>query len=143
MPDIMHSLEIAAEPEAVYAAITEGEKLAQWWTDTNTAEAVEGSQADFVFEGGQIVFKMKIEELDHARRVVWAAVDSPVPGWPGTTITFDLAPQDGRTMLLFGHRGWPSIEGAFPNINFNWALYLQSLKDYLETGTGSPHVEPK
>lgn len=142
MADMVHEVIIGADPVAVFAALTEKHGLAKWWTDTNSASPEVGSEADFVFEGGQIIFKMKIDELTPGERVVWSAPDSPVPGWPGTTVTWDLIPEETGTKLLFGHRGWPSIEGAFPSINFAWAGYLQSLKDYLETGTGAPHREP-
>ena len=141
MVDIVHELMIESAPDKVYAAITEQEGLAAWWTDTNTAKAELGSEADFVFEGGQIVFKMRIDELSAPSRIEWAALDSPVPGWPGTTVTWDLSEADGQTKVLFGHRGWPSIDGPFPSINFSWAQYLQSLKDYVETGIGAPHRE--
>jgi uncharacterized protein YndB with AHSA1/START domain len=142
MPDMVHEVMIEADPEVVYAALTEQQGLAKWWTDTNTASPEVGSEADFVFEGGQMVFKMKIDELSPGERVAWSAIDSPVPGWPGTTVTYDLTKEETGTKLLFGHRGWPSIDGPFPSINFSWAIYLQSLKDYLETGTGAPHIEP-
>lgn len=142
MVDMVHEVIIGADPEKVYAAITEQQGLASWWTDKNTASPEVGSEADFVFEGGQMVFKMKIDELTPSRRVVWSAVASPVPGWTGTTITWDLSAEDSGTKVLFGHRGWPSTDGPFPSINFSWAGYLVSLKDYLETGTGAPHREP-
>lgn len=141
MADMVHEVTIEAGPEKVYEALTEHTGLAGWWTDTNSAKPDVGSEADFVFEGGQIVFKMRIDELNSPTRVKWAALESPVPGWPGTTVTWDLTADETGTKLLFGHRGWPSIEGAFPSINFSWALYLQSLKDYVETGTGAPHRE--
>lgn len=143
MADIVHELSVAAEPDRVYSAITEGDQLARWWTDTNTAQPEVGSEADFVFEGGQIVFRMRIDELNPGKKVTWSSLESPVPGWPGTSVTWDLSSVEEGTRVLFGHRGWPSIEGAFPSINYSWAIYLESLKDYLETGTGSPHLEPK
>lgn len=66
MVDMVHEVIIGADPEKVYAAITEQQGLASWWTDKNTASPEVGSEADFVFEGGQIVFKMKIDELTPA-----------------------------------------------------------------------------
>lgn len=140
MPDIVHSLEIASDPKKVYAAITEADQVAKWWTENNSSRPEVGSEIEFVFDAGRTVFKMRVDEAEHGKRVVWAALDSPVPGWPGTTVTWDLMPKEAGTVLMIGHRGWPSIEGPFPNINFSWALYLQSLKDYLETGTGSPQM---
>ena len=141
MADIVHEVIIEGAPAKVYAALTEQDDLRAWWTERATASPEVGSEAVFPFEGGMIVFKMKVEELDPGSRVAWAAVDSPVPGWPGTTVTYDLSTDDAGTRLLFGHRGWPSIEGAFPSINYAWAGYLQSLKAYVETGTGMPHQE--
>lgn len=140
MADILHMVPIHASPEAVYEAITMEEAFEHWWTDDASAEPREGSTATFRFEGGQVAFRMKIDRLEPAAAVVWSVQEPAPPEWGGTRVTWHIQEgDDGATHLLFGHRGWASTEDSFPAINYNWAYYLTSLKEYLEKGEGFPH----
>lgn len=139
MADILHQLTIQAPPEDVYAAITEEDGLSSWWTSDVDAEPKEGSQAQFRFEGGMVAMLMRIENLEPGRSVEWSVDEPSPPEWEGTRVTWEFSPTDEGTELLFGHRGWKSTDGSFPDINYNWSYYLTSLKQYLETGEGFPH----
>lgn len=135
MTDVLFEVPIAAAPETVYEAITTQNGLARWWTPDVSAQPEAGSIAEFRFRGGQYVAQMKIVRLERPARVEWA-VKRGAPEWAGTSITFDLSPAGNGTTLRFGHRDYPSTEGLFANVSFNWAWYLISLKDYLEKGQG-------
>jgi uncharacterized protein YndB with AHSA1/START domain len=140
MADILHAVTIAAPPAKVYAALTEETGLRSWWTQHATAEAKADTVATFGFYGGQFVFKLHIDELNPPRKVAWG-VQQGAPGWDHTQITWDLAEDNGKTNVLLGHRGWASTEGNYASTSYNWAWYLTSLKQYLETGTGTPHTD--
>ena len=137
MPDVLLEVPIAATPERVYTAITEQSGLSSWWTPEVEAEPRVGSISEFRFGGGRFVAKMEITELEPERCMRWA-VKQGAPEWAGTSVSWELAPKAGGTRVRFGHHGYPSVEGSFANVNFNWAFYLSSLKDYLETGRGRP-----
>jgi len=139
MADILHLVPITATPAEVYLALTTGEGARSWWTTDAELEPEQGSLGIFRFEGGAVAFRMRIERLEPDKAVAWQVEEPAPPEWVGTRVTFDLQPADGGTQLLFGHRDWASIEGSFPAINYNWAFYLTSLKDYLEKGAGFPH----
>ena len=49
-----------------------------------------------------------------------------------------LTPVEAGTSVRFGHRDYASVEGSFASVAYNWAWYMASLKDYLETGEGRP-----
>lgn len=143
MPDILHMVPIDSEPGAIYGALTEQVGLSSWWTDDVQAEPREGSQSTFRFEGGMVVMRMEVDQLKPPKRVAWKVLDPAPPEWDGTMITFDISENEqGGSNLMFGHRGWESTDGSFPAINYNWAYYLTSLKDYLEKGEGFPFVNP-
>ena len=139
MADILLMVPIAANAEAVYRAITTPEGLASWWTNDVEAEPEIGAINEFRFEGGQVVMRMKVAELTPPTSVVWEVQDPSPPEWGGTNVTYDIHSTEDGVQLLFGHRGWASTEGSFPAINYNWAYYLTSLKEYLEKGSGFPH----
>ena len=142
MPDALLEAPIAAAPERVYEAITEQRGLASWWTPDVSAEPRVGSVAELRFRGGQYVARMEIAALEPGRRVEWAAKGG-APEWDGTRITWDLLPAGSGTVVRFAHRGYPSAEGSFGQVTFNWAWYLISLKGYLETGHGRPGDPPR
>ncbi|HEX2913150.1 MAG TPA: SRPBCC domain-containing protein [Chloroflexia bacterium] len=139
MPDILHEVVIEAEPDKVYAALTEQESLARWWTRQATAEPEVGSVDQFVFNGGRFTIKMEITELEQGKKVAWK-VRQGAPHWQGTQVSWQLTPVEHGTSLLFGHLGFASTDGSFPSTSYTWATYITSLKAYLETGKGAPNA---
>lgn len=71
-------------------------------------------------------------------RVKWSSTGDFPPHWVGTTITWTLTPGDGDTTVHFSHDGWAGDEGPFPGSALTWGLLMDSLKRYVETGTGTP-----
>jgi len=137
MPDILHEVTIEGSPDAVYAALTKNQGLASWWTTrTRNAKPAVGAVPEFEFPDG-MVFKMEITALEPGRTVHWKPLQG-APDWPGTRVTWDLVAVDGGTKLLFGHRDYASYGGSFANVSYNWAWFLTSLKQYIETGSGTP-----
>jgi len=74
--------------------------------------------------------------------VQWA-VKHGAPEWAGTTVTWQLTPAGDGATVRFSHLNYPSTEGRFAQVTFNWAWYLISLKDYLEQGAGVPGDPPR
>jgi uncharacterized protein YndB with AHSA1/START domain len=139
MPDIVQEVTIEAMPEKVFNAITRQDELAQWWTNHVTAEPRVGSLAEFSFNNGAYVFKLEITELRVAKSVHWMVRGGP-PHWEGTNITWDLAPATNGTKLLFGHHGFAVADATYEETREGWEYFNGSLKSYLETGKGTPHV---
>lgn len=138
MPEIRHQLTIDDRPEAVYRAITDHDGLASWWTRDTEADPEVGSVARFGFNKRSTVFRMRIDELEPNRRVKWGCLGDD-PEWEDTELVFELTPNEGGTVLRFGHLGWKSAGGILPMCSYEWARYLTSLRSYVETGEGSPH----
>ncbi|MBV9899002.1 MAG: hypothetical protein JO020_33005 [Chloroflexi bacterium] len=65
------------------------------------------------------------------------------PEWAGTTVSWDLTPVENGTRLRFAHHNYRSAAGSFGEVTFNWAWYLISLKEFLETGQGRPGDPPR
>src|SRR5215204_4159571 len=141
MADIIHRIGIKSAPEKVYQALSSAEGLAHWWTEETEGEAQLGGKIEFTFrsEGGDIKGKMVMEVLEQnpQKNVRWRCVDGP-PEWIGTEITFDLSLQDGQTILIFGHRAWREAVEFMAHCSMKWAVFLLSLREYVETGKGKP-----
>jgi uncharacterized protein YndB with AHSA1/START domain len=136
MADILHRVGITCVPEKVFAALSEKQGLAGWWTKDVDASPTVGAINEFRF-GDRGFQHMKVVELFPGKRVKWLCVDG-AKEWIGTEFTFDLRETDGLTVLLFAQRGWKE-QGEFMHYcSTKWGTYLVGLKSFCETGKGSP-----
>lgn len=141
MINIIHRIGIRSGADKVYKALSTIEGLANWWTEEVEGEEQTGGKIKFTFRTktgevkGQMV--MEVKELSEQRRVTWQCIEGP-DEWIGTDITFDLSQQDGQTIILFGHRNWREAIEFTAHCSTKWAVFLLSLRDYVETGKGQP-----
>ena len=135
MTDIKHNLVIKVTPDIVYKAITTQQGIEAWWCKETTAKPEVGFVNVFVF--GQSRNEMKVTELIPDKKVEWLCTES-IEEWVGTAVSFELGEKSGATQLRFTHGGWRELTDMFAICNYNWALFLKSLKTYCETGTGTP-----
>lgn len=140
MHDIVHELTIAVPPAQVYDAVTTQAGLAGWWTTDCAATPVIDSEATFGFEGHSLVFTMRVDLLEPPELVHWECTGGP-DEWVGTKVAFRIEGIDGVSNVRFWHGEWEFEDGVLPRCSFQWAMYLDSLRRYLETGTGSPATD--
>lgn len=141
MVDITHRIGIKSTAAKVYKALSTIDGLAHWWTDeVEGDEGIEG-KITFTFrsETGEIKGRMVMEvlELNPDKDVKWCCKEGPAE-WIGTVITFQLSRQDDQTIVLFGHRNWHEAVEFTAHCSMKWAVFLLSLREYLETGKGKP-----
>lgn len=132
MVDILHRLGVEDIPaERVVEAISTVAGIRSWWIGTTNGDDT---------LGGRLSFGDEIEATVVARRperVSWR-VDAGPKEWIGTHITFDITSADGWTIVLFKHEGWAQPNEFMHHCSSKWAVFLVSLKRFLETGTGTP-----
>lgn len=136
MAAIKHFLEIECDAGVVFNAVTRQEGIAGWWTPETVTEPVEGSISEFKF-GDRYHNKMRIARLEPNRSVEWECLEGD-DEWIGTRIVFDLEKRRGKTVLRFRHGDWRAETDFFASCNYNWGYYMHSLKQYCETGEGTP-----
>jgi uncharacterized protein YndB with AHSA1/START domain len=141
MADIIHRIGIRASADLVYKAISTTDGLAHWWTEDVKGDSAIGRNIEFTFKtvegelkGGM---KMQVQELNAQTKVRWRCVDGP-PEWVGTDVTFDLSEQGDQTIVIFGHRNWREPVEFMAHCSMKWAVFLLSLREYVETGAGKP-----
>jgi uncharacterized protein YndB with AHSA1/START domain len=135
---IIHEVGIEASPEAVYQALTDTKRLAGWWTSGTRGIGSEvGGVLEFRF--GESCHKFQVAELQADRLVRWKAdKEEGADEWAGTEITFSLRADEKQCYVRFSHSGWRDDSGILPHSSTKWAVFMLSLKDLLETGTGHP-----
>jgi len=141
MINIIHRIGIKSSAKQVYNAISTIEGLSHWWT-----EKVEGDEQI----GGKIVFRflskagkeigkmtMQIQVLNPEKEIQWRCIEGPAE-WIGTDVTFELSEQDGQIIIIFRHRNWRKEVEFTAHCSMKWAVFLLSLREYVETGKGNP-----
>jgi uncharacterized protein YndB with AHSA1/START domain len=137
MARIVFEIEIDAAPEKVVEALDTEAGIAGWWTPTVTFPGGVGSVMRPSFSMAPVPFELRVEQVDEAC-VKWASVGDFPPHWAGTEVIWTLTPTESGTRVHFNHDGWADDEGPFPSSALVWGMLMQSLKQYVETGTGSP-----
>lgn len=139
MVDIIHRIGIKAPASKVYEAVATAQGVAGWWTRDTTGAA--GGRVNVRFlhkdgnEIGQMDFQMTLLEPD--REVHWRILAGP-PEWLGTDVTFELTQEGDMTVVTFGHRNWKEPVEFMAHCSMKWAVFLLSLRELVETGTGRP-----
>ena len=135
--DFRSTKTFTADPDAVYAALTDIDALTSWWTPA-AGGADAGETLRFLMGDQEVV--MQVEETERPSRVRWnVLVCEPASDWVGTSITFDLEHAGAGTELRFQHDGLnPRLE-CFDNCQAGWTHFLASLVDFVDRGAGNPN----
>ncbi len=141
MIDIIHRIGINSPITQVYNALTSIERLSHWWTEEVNGDESPGGKIEFRFRSATGELKgsmvMEVLKLSTPTDVRWRCIDGP-DEWVGTDITFQLSEQDNQTIVLFGHRNWREAVEFTSHCSMKWAVFLLSLREYVETGKGRP-----
>lgn len=143
------SLEIAAPPEAVWHAITDGAALANWFSPTASAEPGVGGHQTFSWGGGAewTSWIMGWEPPNHLRLVDRDPAEgsgtepsggtSPEAG--AMALDYRLTRVGGATRLELVNSGLsadPSWDGTFHMMKNGWRFFLWNLKHFVERHPG-------
>jgi uncharacterized protein YndB with AHSA1/START domain len=139
MKTIHHVLDIDAATARVWAALTQADGLAGWWsTKLDTDRAAVGTLIRFTF-AGDFNPVMEITEIVEPSDLVWRCNEGH-DNWNDNTFHFQLVPlDDGRTRLRFTQNYAVELsDDDYGIYNFNWGYYLESLRLLCTTGSGKP-----
>jgi uncharacterized protein YndB with AHSA1/START domain len=137
MARIVFEIEIDAGPARVVEALDTEQGIAGWWTPSVEYPGGVGSTMKPSFAPAPAPFELRVEEVGDGR-VRWVSIGDFPPHWAGTDVTWTLTPSQEGTLVHFSHDGWAGDEGPFPNAALTWGRLMFSLKEFVETGRGSP-----
>ena len=133
MPDIKHSVPIAAQPGVVYPLVATAKGFLQWW-----AEDVNGNQAivELGFFNRTTVYRVRLKINSAPMHAEWACESGDE--WNGTVLSFRLEPAKPGTLLRFAHAGWRSETDYFTACNTTWGELMYRLKAAAEGKNPGP-----
>jgi uncharacterized protein YndB with AHSA1/START domain len=134
MATVYHQVGIKASLNDVYTAIATPAGVTGWWTKTS-GDPETGGDLEFSFDGH--IVKVTVTANTPDKYVEWT-VGGKDGEWLDTRICFELVEEENQVMLNFMHDDWQEASEMLAHCSTKWAVFLLSLKDYLETGTGKP-----
>jgi uncharacterized protein YndB with AHSA1/START domain len=130
---IKHLFHINAKRSDVFKAISTIEGLSGWWTTQTSGKPGKGEIIQFRF--GDVGPDMKVTEVKPDEGVKWECVASP-HGWVGHTLSITLDENEGKTRVRFSHNGWNEEDDFYAICSFTWGRYMESLRQFCQTGKG-------
>jgi uncharacterized protein YndB with AHSA1/START domain len=130
--EITVRIDIAASPEAVYQALTDGQQLEAWFAEHANVSLEDGR---FGFWGrltpetpSQPAGSQRLLRADHARQVrfEWQLRGEE------TTVSFDIRKKGPGTELNLVHFGLPTIKAGQYAVADFWSLSLENLRAWVE-----------
>ena len=134
MATIYHQVGIRASLDDVYEAIATTGGVTRWWTKTS-GNPEKCGELEFAFDGH--VLQARVSDNTPGKYVEWT-VGGDAGEWLDTRICFELDQKDDQVMVNFQHADWKQATRFMGHCSTKWAVFLLSLKDYLETGHGKP-----
>jgi hypothetical protein len=136
---------VSSTPGAVYKALTTG--FDKWWTTSCNSISKTGDKITFrfgptywVMRASNLVPDTFIElECIEAHHVHDGLPSSILDEWEGTKLKWEIQKQEEKTKIVLVHEGLrPSLE-CFEVCEQGWDyFFVNSLKQYLDTGKGLP-----
>jgi uncharacterized protein YndB with AHSA1/START domain len=133
--DIVHAIEIHAEPKAVYDTVGTASGLAAFWTPDVQGDATQGGQLSFGFAESPVRLPISVARLDPPIEIEWECPGG-FPLWAGTRISWSMTGGEHGTKLVFRHTGFPDEqpEYDFGSVSLTWALIVARLKEVVASG---------
>lgn len=138
-PHFVYTLYIAAPPERVWSALTDGDMTRAYWGHENRSDWKAGSRWEHVRIGaeGKVDVVGRVIEIDPPRRlaVSWAAPANEGDAAKTSRVTYELTAMGAETRLTVAHTDI-SDPNILRSISDGWPGVLSSLKSFVETGEG-------
>lgn len=130
MSEVIREIRIEAEPETVFAYLTDAEKLVEWMGVEATLEPQPGGRFQVTINQERKVIGKYLELTPYSRIAVswgWEGREDVPPG--SSTVEITLIPNAEGTLVRLRHYNLP--ETAVPLHAKSWELSLPRLKKVL------------
>ncbi|MDB5169361.1 MAG: ATPase [Candidatus Saccharibacteria bacterium] len=136
-PDFTTSILVEQTPKEVFDAIN---NVSGWWSGE-----IEGNPdklgAEFTYQYGDIhQSTQKVTEFVPAKKIVWHVIDAYLSfvekkdEWKGTDIIFEINEKNGKTELVFTHRGLVPPFACYGTCSNAWETLVQkNLRNFIIT----------
>jgi len=132
LPPIVLSIHTPASPDEAWAALTEPERIADWFTDASALGGV-GDTYRLDFGDGSVVEGV-VRHVEPGRSFAHTWIWADVEPLQETLVSWSVEPDDGGARITLTHAGWAEAgldEAARDDHEAYWSGYLDDLLDVL------------
>ena len=133
---IYHNLIVKSPQQAIFDAFTMPEHLEKWWPLKCTGIPKEGVLYNFNFTDEYDWYAV-VTNLSSNVACSWKMTKSD-PDWSPTSFGFELEQRPEGCLVRFFHLDWNELNNHYKTASFCWAILLNGLKDYVESGKVIP-----
>jgi len=137
MAEVRHRVGIRGSLGDIFTALIEPRYLAGWWATSASGAPEVGKTLELTF-GKLVTLSFLIRELRINSLVNLECSSGPYP-WLGSQLHFVLEAADNQIFLTMTHSNKDADDDSFLYFSTKWPLYLLSLRDFIETGSGRPY----
>ncbi len=137
MAEVRHRVGIRGDADQIYQCLIQPDRLSGWWASEASGEPKVGAILRLGFSG-LAVLCFSIRVLDAPKTFVMECVDGP-GAWLHSELHFDLHDDGEQVSVTLTHRNAAAQDDDFLYFNTKWPLYLLSLRDLIESGSGRPY----
>lgn len=134
MADIVHGIEVAAAPEALYPLVSTGQGFRAWWAEDVAVMSDGGVELGFF--GRATVYRLRAISREAGAKAEWQIESGQE--WAGTRLVFELKPRKAVTFVRFEHAGWAAATEYFVSCNTTWGGLMFRLKAAAEGKAPGP-----
>ncbi len=137
------SVDIASSPEAVWQAVSEGDRLANWFAPIASVDPGEGGTVTVGWaEGADWTSVISVwRPVEHLQLVDEPPAEAAAEGAVPMVLDYHLEPREGGTRVHLVNSGLSASkdwDDAFHMMTNGWRFFLWNLKHYLERHSGTP-----
>lgn len=137
MPKVEHRVGIRGNVSEIYRALFDPDELPRWWASTAAGVPAVHETIDLDFkELARLSFSIGVLVPDQAVTLVCTSGPGP---WRGSQLKFTLENAADQVFVSLIHENTDADDDDFLYFSTKWPLYLLSLRDLIETGTGRPY----
>ena len=127
---IDHLLHINAPISEVFNAITKADNLSQWYT----TDIEDNADQTLTMKWGEMFLKIKCTIIEN-KKITWDFLESSMP-ITSMYMTYELSENEGETRVKLTFGDFLEKSDFYANQNFSTAKYLESLRQFCQTGKG-------
>ncbi|GAA0465538.1 hypothetical protein GCM10009096_02680 [Parasphingorhabdus litoris] len=142
---------VEADARKAYWALTQG--MHKWWTTPDAPMVTVGDRSTFSFPPGNGYWTFEATILNPNQCVEMICVDAlhlheGMPKeieteWLDTRVRWDIHSKGDNTEIAIEHQGLIPQLHCYEICEAGWDMFfVESLKAYLNTGIGNPHLAP-
>lgn len=134
---VKHRVGIRGSAEDIHRKLHHPDELTTWWATRASGLPELGGRLELEF-AELAILTFEIRALEPPGLVRLECIEGPGP-WKNSTLDVQIRKDEDQAFVTLTHTNPAASEEDFLYFSTKWPVYLLSLKDQVESGTGRPY----